>query len=497
MVDKDTFLSQRYELLTFLGKGGMSEVWKARHIHLDKLFAVKLLHKNLTEKGEFVARFKQEAQISSKLNHPNICGVSDFGFTEEGTPFIVMEYLEGESLATILKRTERLPIGASLSILRQTVSGLQAAHEISVVHRDIKPGNIFILKDKSGARSVKVLDFGISKMLSGKKGDLGLTTTGTLLGTAFYLSPEQIMESRGVDQRTDLYAAGTVLYKLITGKVPYMGENFGEVAVKVVNDSLMDPRDLVKGLPGSVVKVIRKSMEKDPRLRYQNAEAMVRSIDKVLEDYHGDTIDALYKPGLEDLILQPAPPGTSRYGKKVKIAALSTSLSLVIGAIVLFILFTMNHSGNSADSDASSVSTIAAAQNEKENDRISEAPRPEKVKIHLGNMPPGSRFKVGDEEFTGDILEMDRSTQSIKIFVYADGFQKKEITLVPISDLDIDASLKPIVEEPPEDKSAAKTKSSKIKKTGAKKGGSKKPSPDGKKKKSGGMDFAREFPGED
>jgi serine/threonine protein kinase len=501
MPDRGTVLSQRYELLTFLGKGGMSEVWKARHIHLDKFVAVKLLHKELTERQEFLARFKQEAQISSKLSHPNICGVSDFGFTEDNIPFIVMEYLEGESLAAVLKRIERLPVGASLSITRQTIAGLSAAHRIGVVHRDIKPGNIFIGRERTGARIVKVLDFGISKLLSGKKGDLGLTTTGTLLGTAFYLSPEQIMESRCVDQRTDLYAAGTVLYKLITGKVPYMGENFGEVAVKVVNGPLVDPRELVEGLSGRVARIIRKAMEKDPRERYQDAEAFVSDLDKALEEYQGDTIEALYKPGLENLILKPSEYAPSRYSRKTKIAALGTSILLLLGAGLLVAFFLLNNAPGSARGQAMAPGKAAAGKTQKHDPGEPGGTVTGSVKIRLKNIPSGAVIRLGENEYTGDLVEVPRSKAPLKIIISDEGFQDKEITFVPNSDLDLDASLEPV---PEGDEAAAKAqgkpRSGKGKKSAGKQPDGQTPPPEGKtktQKKGGGMDFVREFPGEE
>jgi serine/threonine protein kinase len=500
LIEKGTVLSQRYELLDYLGKGGMSEVWQGRHIHLDKMVAVKLLHKDLTEKKEFLARFKLEAQIASKLNHPNICGVSDFGFTEDDIPFIVMEYLEGESLAAVLKRTDRLPVGSSLSIIRQSVSGLKAAHRIGVVHRDIKPGNIFITREKSGARVVKVLDFGISKMLVGKKGDLGLTTTGTLLGTAFYLSPEQIMESRGVDQRTDLYAAGTVLYKLVTGKVPFMGENFGEVAVKVVNDPLVDPRELVEGLPPKVSRIIRKAMEKDPRARYQDADEMLADLDRAFEEYQGDTIEALYKPGLENLILKPSEYSPPRYGRKLRIAAIGTSVMLLVGAAALFAFFFMNGTAWNARGPSSPPRTVAAVPAAPDASFVKPAAagEPETVKIRPRGMPPGTTFKIGEQELTGDLLEIEKFTSPVDIVVSAEGFQIRTVKIVPVSDMEIDATLEPVETVAPEPTPVSKPK---IKKKIAKKDESAVEQSENttkkQKKKGGAMDFVREFPGEE
>ncbi|MFH1435247.1 MAG: serine/threonine-protein kinase, partial [Pseudomonadota bacterium] len=499
MIEKGIILSQRYELLNFIGKGGMSEVWKARHIHLDKNVAIKLLSKDLLHKKEFVARFKQEARIASKLVHENICSVSDFGFTQENVPYLVMEYLYGESLSSIVKRLERLPLGAALSIVRQALSGLTAAHKIGVVHRDIKPGNIFITKEKSGARIPKVLDFGISKMLHSGKKDLGLTSTGTLLGTAFYLSPEQIMESKGVDHRTDLYAMGTVLFKLVTGHVPFMGENFGEVAVKVVNDPLIDPRKYVQGMHGGVVKIIKKAMTKDSRNRYQSAEEMLSDIDRLMEEFQGETIEALYKPGMESMLLKLAPKKVSRFSKKAKIAAAGVSLFILLGIGTLILLGMNNFGKSEARSKDESNQPAEPAEPEKDNTETAgradpEPAKPAKVKIRLTSAPPGVRFRVGDEEYGGELIQVDKSSTAMSITIFAKGFKSKDVTLVPNEDVEIDATLEPESGASTDDTALAQKKGTgKPKGTSGVKKGTKKTGSGGKK--GDGLGFVRDFPG--
>ena len=501
MIEKGIILSQRYELLNFIGKGGMSEVWKARHIHLDKNVAIKLLSKDLLHKKEFVARFKQEARIASKLADENICSVSDFGFTDENVPYLVMEYLYGESLSSVVKRLERLPLGAALSIVRHTLSGLKAAHKIGVVHRDIKPGNIFITKEKNGSRITKVLDFGISKMLHSGKSDLGLTSTGTLLGTAFYLSPEQIMESKGVDHKTDLYATGTVLFKLVTGHVPFMGDNFGEVAVKVVNDPLVDPRKYVQGMHSGVVKIIKKSMTKDSRNRYQTSEEMISDIDKIMEEFQGETVEALYKPGLESMLLKPVPKKASRFGKKAKIAAAGVSLFILLG-IGAAILLGMNNFGKSeAKSKNESNPPARTLEPEEKNTKAvgkadPEPAKPAKVKIKLTSAPPGVRVRVGDEEFGGKLIQVDKSSTAMSITIFAKGFKSKDVTLVPNEDIELHAELEPEADDAAlaKKKGTGKPKWTPGGKKGVKKTGS------GKQKKKGGdsgdgLGFVREFPG--
>jgi serine/threonine protein kinase len=511
MFDKQgMMLGQRYEMQSFIGKGGMSQVWKARHIHLEKNVAVKLLSKNLLDKEAFVARFKQEAQIASHLNHPNICGVTDFGFSEDNVPYLVMEFLEGESLSDILRRIERLPVGAALSIIKQTLSGLQAAHRIGVVHRDIKPGNLFITKEKAGGRVLKILDFGISKMVAGSnRKDLGLTSTGTLLGTAFYLSPEQIMESKGVDHKTDIYAVGAVLYKLITGRVPYLGENYAEVAVKVVNDPLVDPRKLVAGLNTSVARIIRKAMEKDTRSRYQSVDQMLADVDKVLEDFQGDTIDALYKPGLESMILQPIEQKPPLLSRKVQIAAISLSAAVIIGVGLVMAALYFNPFAGKTDSKAEQgqAAVLLDKETEPENKQQEEAQEPNpggeltgQVTVRFNSVPDNVQIKVGDEVFEGNAVSIDKSTDPVKITLQAEGYMDRKVTIVPLANLELSGKLEPLPVTTEMEVASAAKKTGKHK---GKKGGKPKtdtgtktqPAAEDTKKTSKGMDFIRDYPG--
>ncbi|MFH1436583.1 MAG: serine/threonine-protein kinase [Pseudomonadota bacterium] len=507
MAEKGEILNQRYELDMFLGKGGSSEVWKAKHIHLDKLVAVKLLKKDLMDNLQFYARFKQEAQIASSLIHENICSVSDFGFAEEGRAFLVMDFLEGESLATVLKRVDRVPVGAALSIIRQVLAGLKAAHEMGVVHRDVKPGNIFIAKKKSGKRVVKLVDFGISKMVSADKKDLGLTTTGTLLGTAFYLSPEQIMETKGVDHRTDLYAAGAVIYKVITGKAPFMGENFGEIAVKIVNDPLVDPRDLVEGLSAPVAKIIKKALEKDARARYESVDEMIKGIDAVYDAFQEDTIDSIYSPNIEQLILKPIERKRFRPGRKFKIAVVAASLVVVAAAASLL---AFRHSNVAGENEAGSLKAgggkaekTAAGQSQKGVET-----GPARVSVTFQSVPEGTRIRLGDMEVEGDSLQVSRSEQPLEVTLLAEGYADKKVSLVPRSNLDVVVTLDPLP-QPREPAAAIKTTRPQTKKAAAKpakaaaKPAAEEQAPSktsltsevGQKKiKIGKMDYARDFP---
>ena len=499
MAEKGEIINQRYELIMLVGKGGSSEVWKAKHIHLDKLVAVKLLKKDLMDNVQFYARFKQEAQIASSLSHEAICSVSDFGFAEEGRAFLVMDFLEGESLSTVLKRVDRIPVGAALSIVRQVLIGLKAAHEMGVVHRDVKPGNIFIAKKKSGKRVVKLVDFGISKMVAADKKDLGLTTTGTLLGTAFYLSPEQIMETKGVDHRTDLYASGAVLYKVITGKAPFMGENFGEIAVKIVNDPLVDPRDMVEGLSAPVAKIIKKALEKDVRFRYESVDAMIKDIDDVYDAFQEETIDSIYSSNIEHLILKPIERKRIRLGRKFKIAVAGASIVVVIAAVALLAFRHSNGAGEKAadNSNAKGGQVEEAAPKESE---IQGEAGPERVSVTFQSVPEGTRIRIGDVEVAGNNLQVDRSEEPLEVILTAEGYLEKKVTLVPRSNLDVLVAMDLLPQ--PEKPAVAKTSRPQKKKPAAKPPPKEKARVDKtltsevgqKKKKIGKMDYARDFP---
>jgi hypothetical protein len=271
------------------------------------------------------------------------------------------------------------------------------------------------------------------------------------------------------------------------------------VAVKVVNQPLVDPRELVEGLTGRVARIIRKAMEKDPRARYQDADALVADLDKALEEHQGDTIEALYKPGLENLILKPSEYTPSRYSRRTKIAALGTSVLLVLVAVVLVAFFLLNNAPGNAKGQALPGKAAAGSTDKQGSGGQPADGVTENVKIRLKNIPEGAVMKLGNDEYTGNLVEVPRSKASLKIIISGEGFQTKEITFVPNSDLELDASLDPLAEdEEALAKAQAKPRGGKGKKPAGKQSDGQTPPPDDKtKKKGGGMDFVREFPGEE
>src|SRR6266571_6667073 len=220
-------IAQRYEIEELVGTGGMSSVYRAHDTLLERYVALKILHEQYMSDDEFVERFKREARAVAQLSHPNIVAVIDRG-EDEGRQYIVFEYIDGENLKELVVRKGRLSVRDALELALQTARGLAFAHEHGLVHRDVKPQNVLL----NGDGQAKVTDFGIARSLDVKH---GMTQTGTVLGTSAYIAPEQAQGQR-VDEHTDIYSLGVVLFELLTGEVPFAGDNFVAVAMRHINE---------------------------------------------------------------------------------------------------------------------------------------------------------------------------------------------------------------------------------------------------------------------
>jgi eukaryotic-like serine/threonine-protein kinase len=272
-------LRGKYELISKLGAGGMGAVYKARHLAFGEMRALKIIGSHLLADEGFVGRFKSEAVVTRKLQHPNVVRVEDLDTTEDGQPFIVMEYVEGESLRALIHRTGALAPARALDLAAQTCLALAAAHGLGVLHRDIKPDNILIVTQPDGREVAKVLDFGLAKVLSGFKGATQqmATSTGMMMGTPHYMAPEQAMAQKGgSDGRMDLYALGVVLYEMLTGNVPFDSDTPMGIVYQHIQAAPVPPDQAFPDLaiPPAVSAVVLKAMEKDPAHRFANAEEM-------------------------------------------------------------------------------------------------------------------------------------------------------------------------------------------------------------------------------
>lgn len=274
---------ERYEIESVIGSGGMSVVYKAKHKLMDKIVAIKLLDPRLVRQQLAVKRFQQEAQAASRLSHPNVIVVHDFGMTPDGQPYMVMDYLGGRSLQDILDENPSLEPPRAKRIFTQTASGLSHAHKMGVIHRDIKPNNIIIDYDHMGDEAVKIVDFGIAKLVSeGANPAERLTRAGEFFGTSVYMSPEQC-RGKDVDARSDIYSLGCVMFESLTGLPPFEGEN--DLDTFQMQLSAEPPRfkerrpDL--SIPAEFEYIVRKTLEKNADDRYQSMDELMEDLSRV------------------------------------------------------------------------------------------------------------------------------------------------------------------------------------------------------------------------
>src|ERR1044071_8516806 len=252
-------LAARYELEGPVGTGGMSSVFRAHDRLLDRKVALKILHQQYSGDGEYVERFKREARSVASLSHPNIVTVIDRG-EHADRQFIVFEYVEGENLKRLIERRGPAPVANALELAIQIARGLAFAHQQGLIHRDVKPQNVLL----NGDGQAKVTDFGIARSLDVKH---GMTQTGTVLGTSDYIAPEQA-QGQMVDEHTDVYSLGVVLYELLTTQVPFPGENFVAAAMRHINEPPPPIRDKRPDVPPRVEAAVQRAMAKDPADRF-------------------------------------------------------------------------------------------------------------------------------------------------------------------------------------------------------------------------------------
>ncbi len=278
-------IADKYRVLGLLGTGGMGSVFEAEHVAIRRVVAIKILHASQVQNETAVKRFHQEAWAAGAIGHPNLCAVFDVGSLEDGSPYLVMERLYGQTLAARLKRERVLPIPDCIEIVQQVLAGLGSAHERGVLHRDIKPENIFLAEHQGfpanmgaqpGHVTVKLLDFGVSKIVNNTPGDeweekSALTATGIVMGTPYYLSPEQARAIKDLDSRADLYGCGVLLYELLTGERPFIANHYNALLLRILQGNPTPPSKLRSSIPPELEAVILKAMAKERDDRYASA----------------------------------------------------------------------------------------------------------------------------------------------------------------------------------------------------------------------------------
>jgi endoglucanase len=267
----------KYRLVRLLASGGMGVVFEAQHTLVGRRFAIKLLRRELAERRDLLARFQREAAAAGGLESEHVAAVLDLGITDEGTPFMVMEYLAGESLAALLQREGTLPVGRAADLIAQACRGVGAAHAAGIVHRDLKPQNLFVCRREDGADLVKVLDFGVAKLRAADQAAAD-TRTGTVVGTAAYMSPEQARGEHDLDARADVHALGTILYELVSGRRPHPGESQNAVLHHIATQPAVPLASVAPELPPGLSEVVGRALAAAPGDRQPSAAALAEEL---------------------------------------------------------------------------------------------------------------------------------------------------------------------------------------------------------------------------
>jgi serine/threonine-protein kinase len=281
-VREGQILAGKYRVEEVLGVGGMGVVVAARHIELDSKVALKFLLPALLSNREAVGRFAREARAAVKFQSEHVARVLDVGTLDSGAPYMVMEFLEGSDLSAWIRERGPLPIEQAVEFVLQACIAVADAHGIGIVHRDLKPANLFCVRRTDGQLSVKVLDFGISKLTdpsrSSEPPGMSATKTSAIVGSPLYMSPEQVQSAKDVDARTDIWALGVILFELLTGTIPFQGEAFGEIAVKIATQTPALLRSYRPDAPIDLEAVITKCLEKDRNRRYPNVAELALAL---------------------------------------------------------------------------------------------------------------------------------------------------------------------------------------------------------------------------
>jgi serine/threonine-protein kinase len=299
-------LEGKYRVCGIIGQGGMGTVYEAEHVAIGRRVALKVLRPEQVQKKEAVSRFEQEVRAVSLVRHPAICQIYDVGQLEDGSPFMVMERLKGESLADRLERSGKIEARELVPIVIEALGGLEAAHRQGIIHRDLKPDNIFVGGDGQ-RREVKVLDFGISKMTGLEDAAGRLTRTGMVMGTPYYMAPEQAMGERNLDRRVDVWGAGVVLYEALTGQRPFVAKNYNALLVQILTSAPKKIEELLPGVHPRLAEIVRRALEKKRETRFQSAGELRQALLEL--PWTIPLADAPEKGTLRSPSSRPAPTG--------------------------------------------------------------------------------------------------------------------------------------------------------------------------------------------
>ncbi|MEK6278413.1 MAG: protein kinase [Actinomycetota bacterium] len=436
-----TVLSARYRLEAKLGSGGMSTVYLARDETLDRPVAVKVMHREMSEQPDQLERFRQEARAVAKLSHPNVVAVIDAG-EDRGHPYIVFEYVEGETLKQRIKRLGPLDAPEALAYAIEIAQGLTVAHARSMVHRDVKPQNVLI--DAEGR--AKVTDFGIARQLE----EQGVTATGRVLGTTDYVSPEQAM-GHGVDPRSDIYSLGVVLYEMLIGEVPFSADSQVGVAMKHVNEELPDVQRRRPEISAAVALVIERATTKDPDRRYQRIEEIIDDLETALEV---EAARAGSTEGEATTVLEAVPPQKRKLSRRTRrswIGALAL-LALAAAAIAAVVVISSGDffgggGGEQGEAKAKPIAVRSATDFDPDGDGTEHS---EEVGFAIDGNPTSSAWTT-ETYTTGPTVSKEIGPSGVGLYLDADHDVAAKTLEVRSADPGWDVTVYGAAGSPPED----------------------------------------------
>ncbi len=477
-------LQQRYRILRKLGEGGMGVVYEAQHMRIKRRVAIKVLHPQFAKAHDVLERFAREAEAASTISHPNIVEVTDYGETDDGAPFMVLEFLVGRNFSRDIAEQGPQPLGKVAHILCQVCRALHVAHSMGIVHRDLKPENIFLLEREGDPNYVKVLDFGISKFqkLNEAKAS-ALTHTGALMGTPHFMAPEQC-QGAAVDSRADLYALGVTLYQALTGRHPFDAELVVTLLMEICTRPAPSVAMYRAELPPEIVALVAKLLQKNPADRPSSC----LEIEAVLRPFVGDTrepvmVEAQQVPRTEPHVVVPAPtPGSTahtvaipelhtphpptqygvpsapasgqRLGVFVAAGAALLFVALLVGAISFFALGSESEELTATPLPEAEPTVASAATPQPETPQPETAPaipEPATVRVRIAVTPPEAELLLDGQPVSNPYdATLPQSSQPRTLLARAQGYQPIEQSLTLTQAQELELSLTPVVHPQPQ-----------------------------------------------